>query len=80
MVVVCLTVILALDSHTGPRAKALGPIWLPQCLYDIEAHLGHIITCMQYYLVRHFDIILTFDTIRRGLSIIYFKKSKVKFF
>ena len=36
---------MALDSHIGPRAKALGPIWLPQCQYDLEAHLGHIIIC-----------------------------------
>ena len=52
MVEVCLYVILALDSHIGPRAKALGTIWLPQCQYDLEAHLGHIITCM--YLTRYY--------------------------
>ena len=46
MVEVCLQVIMALDSHIGPQAKALGPIWLPQCQYDLEAHLGHIITCI----------------------------------
>ena len=35
---VCLLVILALASHIGP--------WLPKCQYDLEAHLGHIITCI----------------------------------
>ena len=47
MAEVCLKVILALDSHIGPPAKALRPIWLPQCQYDLEAHLGHIITCIE---------------------------------
>ena len=46
MAEVCLYVELALDSHIGPRAKAIGPIWLPQCQYDLEAHLGHTITCI----------------------------------
>ena len=36
-------------SHIGPRAKSLRPIWLPQCQYDIEAHLGHTITCIYHY-------------------------------
>ena len=49
MAEVCLCVILALYSHIGPRAKALGPIWLPQCQYDLEAHLDHIIACIYVY-------------------------------
>ena len=35
------------------KAKALGPIWQPQCQCDLEAHLGHIITCMYITLVIH---------------------------
>ena len=46
MTEVCLLVILALNSHNRPRAKALWPIWLLQCQYDLEVHIGHIITCM----------------------------------
>ena len=46
MVEVCLSVKLALACHLGPRAKAIGRIWLPILKYDLEAHLGHIITCM----------------------------------
>ena len=38
-----------LTGATGP--KALGPIWLPQCQYDLEAHLGHIITCIYFLLL-----------------------------
>ena len=40
MAEMCLYLILALDSHIGPRADMAthGP-------YDLEAHLGHIITC-----------------------------------
>ena len=48
MVEVCLWVILALDSHIDPQAKVLRPIWLPQCQYDLKAHLGHKITCIYY--------------------------------
>ena len=63
MVEVCLWVILALDSHIGPRAKALGPIWLPQCQYDghdLEAHLGHIITCICVHDVCFYSDMLSF--------------------
>ena len=42
MVEVCLEVILALNSRVGPQAD----IRLPQCQYDLEAHLGHITTCI----------------------------------
>ena len=48
MAEVCLYVILTLDSHIGPRAKSFRPIQLPQCQYDKEAHLGHIITCIYH--------------------------------
>ena len=33
---------------TGVAISARGLIWLPQCQYDLEAHLDHIITCMYY--------------------------------
>ena len=29
---------------TGVAISARGPIWLPQCQYDLEAHLSHILT------------------------------------
>ena len=42
----CLLDILALYMHIGPLAKALGPIWLPQCKHDLEARQIHEISCI----------------------------------
>ena len=47
MAAVSLYVISALDNLLGPHAKALWPICLPKCRYDLEAHLGHITTCIK---------------------------------
>ena len=42
---------MALDSHIGAQAKAFGPIWLPKCQYDLEAHPDHIITCIDCIII-----------------------------
>ena len=47
MAAVSLYIISALDKLLGPQAKALWPIWLPHSQYDLEAHLGHITTCIK---------------------------------
>ena len=60
---------MALDSHIGPRAKALGPIWLPQCQYDLEAHLGRIITCK--YVIKIFVWSIFERRIKTGFAVQY---------
>ena len=43
------------------RCRAWGPIWLPQCQYDQEAHLGHIIICIVCVVwLWYFLIIITY--------------------
>ena len=41
MAEVCRYVILTLGSHIGPQADMAAPVPI-----DLEAHLGHIITCI----------------------------------
>ena len=67
---------MALSRHIGPRTKALWPIWLFKWQYDLEAHLGHIITCMycplKFTTISLFWYMVSFQVII-ALVLMYFK-------